>query len=99
VRDGVDEGVVLLVATDFAYEEGCVEDEPRDDQDEEDDAEDKQRHLAPVEQNPADVERQRERDQTDAEREEEDDRLATTTADAHTGIVGRRRAKVKRQKV
>ena len=40
VRDGVDEGVVLLVALDLQHEEHGVDDEAGDDQRERDDADD-----------------------------------------------------------
>jgi hypothetical protein len=86
VRDGVDEGVVLLVAAYLADEEGGVEDEAGDDDGEEDDAEDEQRDLSPVEQNPADVEREREDDEADAERQKEDNGFAAA-ADAHACIL------------
>jgi hypothetical protein len=86
VRDGVDEGVVLLVAADLADEEGRVQHQPRDDEAEEDDAEDEERHLAPVQQDPPDVQGEREDDEADAERQKEDDRLAAA-ADAHGAIL------------
>jgi hypothetical protein len=50
----------------------------------------------PVEQNPPDVERNRQRNQTRAKRNKEDDRFAPTTK-SHAGIVERQQVKVKRQ--
>src|SRR5262245_54481722 len=77
VGDGVNEGVVLLVAADLADEEDRIEDHARDDDKEDDDAQDREHAPAPVEDDPADVQGDGERDQADAENREEDDRPAT----------------------
>ena len=74
VGDGVDEGIVLLVAADFAHQEDGVEHHPGNDRDEQDDAEDEQERSAPVEHDPADVERDGQRHEADAQDGEEDDR-------------------------
>ena len=58
VRDGVDERVVLLVAADFAHQEGGVQDHAGNDHGEQQDAEKQQDAVAPIEQDPADVEEQ-----------------------------------------
>ena len=68
VGDGVDERVVLLVAPDLAHQEDRIEDEARDDEREQDDAEAEQQAFAPVDDDPADVQRDGDRDQADAER-------------------------------
>ena len=46
VRDGVDEGVVLIVAAKLAHEEHRVDDDAGDDQGEGDDAEDERQDAA-----------------------------------------------------
>ena len=56
VGDGVEEGVLTLVAADFADEEDGVEDDAGDEEGEEDDAEDGEGDVALVEDDPADVE-------------------------------------------
>ena len=75
VGDGVDEAVVLLVALDLQHQEHGVDDQAGDDQAEQDDAEDDRRDAAGIGDDPADVQRDRGRDQQDAERDEERDRL------------------------
>jgi hypothetical protein len=45
---GIDEGVVLFIAADFANQEYGIEDEPANDQSEEDDPEHEERDLSPV---------------------------------------------------
>ena len=83
--DGIDKAVVLFIAADFAHQEDCVQDQPRDDQHEEDDAEDQHRHLPPVKNHPDGIERHRQRDQTGPERDGEIDRFAITL-NAHLQI-------------
>ena len=73
MRDGVDERVVLLVASYLADQERRVEHESEDQDVEKDDTENEQRHFAPVEYDPAHVQRDRERDETRAERDEKYD--------------------------
>ena len=73
--DGVDEAVVLLVPLDLEDEEHGVDDEAGDDQAEEDDAEDDGRDAAGIGDDPADVQRDRRRDEQHAQRDEERDRL------------------------
>jgi len=72
VGDGVDEGIVLLVAPDLANEENRIDDHAGDDHQEEDRPEHHHDRLAPVQDQPADVQRDRGRDQADAEDREED---------------------------
>ena len=79
VGDGVDEGVVLFVAADFADEEDGVEDEARDDDAEEADPQHQERHLAPVEQNPTDVQSHGQPDQARPQRDEERDGFAVAS--------------------
>jgi hypothetical protein len=82
----VDKSIVLLVAAYLANEEGSVENETSDYQQEKDYAENQQGDFARVEQNPANIQRHSQRDQTSAERYEECYRLTTTTY-RHVGIV------------
>jgi hypothetical protein len=70
--DGVQEGIVLLVPPDLPDQENRVEDHAGDDQQKQDDAQDRQDPHPPVEDNPADIERDGNGDKTDAEDGEED---------------------------
>jgi len=67
----MDERVVLFVATYFADEESRVQDQSKDQDEEKYDPENKQRDFAPVEQYPTDIQRDRQRDQARAQRDEE----------------------------
>src|SRR5215510_688168 len=87
VSDRVDEGVVLLVASDFENEKDGVDDETGDDHAERDDAEDEdpQRRAFGGDDDPADIQRDRRRDEEDAEGDEKRDRLL---ASGHEVILG-----------
>ena len=82
MRDRIDKAVVLLAAANFADQKAGVHDHARDDQGEKDDAEKQQHAFAPVEDDPTDVQRDRQRHQADAQAEKEDDRPAAAR-DAH----------------
>ena len=82
VGNGVDKAVVLLAAPNLAHQKGGVHDHARDDQRKEDDAEKQQHALAPVENDPSDIEGNRQRHQANAQAEEEDDSSAAAR-DAH----------------
>ena len=75
VGDGVDERLVLLVAADLAHQEDRIEHDAGDDEGKHDEAGDEQPGLAPVEDDPADVEGDDACHQADAEDDEERDRL------------------------
>lgn len=62
---------MLFVPPDFAEQKRRVQNKTRDDQRKEYNAENHQRDLAQIEQNPADIERNRHRDQADSENEKE----------------------------
>ena len=83
VGDRVDEGIVLFVPTHFPHQEDGVQHDAGNDDEEEDDAEDEKEAFAPVEQDPADVERHGSRDQARAEDDRGRDPL--TAADRHKG--------------
>jgi hypothetical protein len=85
MRNCVDETVVLFVSADFSYEKDRVQHDTNDDRHEKDDAEDQQRNLAPIENNPSDVERNRECDQTCAKRNKECDR-PLTASETHNNV-------------
>lgn len=85
VGDGVEEGVLTLVAVDLADEEDGVEDYAGDEQAEENDTEDDEGDGALVEDDPADVEGDGESDEEDAEGDEESDGSASS-GDVH-GLV------------
>jgi len=78
VGDGVEEGVLTLVAADFADEEDGVEDDASDECGEEDDAEDGEGKGALVEDDPSDVEGDGEANGEDAECDEGGDGSASS---------------------
>src|SRR5919197_554410 len=55
VRNGIDEAIVLLVATNLAYQEDGVQDEPGSNSAEEDDAQEDLQTLPPVQDDPAET--------------------------------------------
>ena len=75
VRDRVQEAVLLLIAADFAHKKNGIQNHARDDHEEEDDAENQRHHLAPVEHDPGDVEKNGQSHQAGAQRDEECHRL------------------------
>src|SRR2546422_4751728 len=82
MRNRVDKAVMLLVAANLTHEKNCIDDHAGDDQRKKDQAEQQQHAFAPVEDDPANVERNRERHQGDAQTEEENDSSAAA-CDAH----------------
>ncbi len=89
VRDGVDEAVMLLVPTNLPHQEAGIDDHPSDQHSEEDHAQEQQDPFAPVEDDPADVERHRQCDQAHAQRDKERNRPAARD-NAHRDLVPRR---------
>src|SRR4029077_12736846 len=67
VGDGIDEAVVLLVAANFTHQETGVHDKPGDQQGKENYAQEKQDPFAPVEDDPADIEPDRQQHQANAQ--------------------------------
>ena len=82
VSHRIDKAVVLLAAPHFANQKDGVDHHPGNKQREKDDAEYQQHTFAPVEDDPADVERDRQCHQADAQDDEEDDSSAPAR-DAH----------------
>jgi hypothetical protein len=82
VGDGVEEGVLALVAADLANEEDGVEHDTGDEQPEENEAEDDERESALVENDPGDVKDQRRAERDYAEGDEEGDGSASSV-DVH----------------
>src|SRR5277367_777622 len=82
VSDCVDEAVVLLAAAQLAHQEDSVDDHAGDNQGKKDDPEEQQHALTPVEDDPANIERDRQRHQADAQAKEENDGSAAAR-DAH----------------
>ena len=78
--------IVLFVAADFANKKGCIEDQTDDYDEEEYNSKNKESYFAPVEQNPANIQRNCQRHQASAQRDEESYRLTATT-DCHAVIV------------
>src|SRR5215211_7114476 len=83
MSDGIDKGVVLFVASYLADQKGRIEHQAKDQDDEEYDPENKQRDFTPVENYPTDVHRDRQGDETRAQRDEECYGFATTRPDTH----------------
>ena len=77
VRDGVQVGVLALIAADLAYEKDSVEDDAGEQGGEEDDAENKQGDAALVEDDPADVQRDGDTGEQDTEDDGKGDGTAT----------------------
>ena len=71
----VDEAVVLLITANFADQKNRVENEAGNDDEKKYAAEEKFEAFAPVEDDPADVQRERRRNQANAQRDEEVDGL------------------------
>ncbi len=82
MSNGIDETVMLLAAAKLAHQKTGIHDHPRNDQRKKDDAEKQQHPLAPVKNDPSNIERNRQRHQGDAQEEEEDDSSAAAR-DAH----------------
>jgi len=79
VGNGVDEAVVLFVATNLPHQEAGVEDESSGDRPEEDDSKDDLEVLAPVKDDPAKAYRDGHGSQDYAERKEENLRVSTAS--------------------
>ena len=77
--NGIDKSVVLFVAADFAYQKDCIEYDADDDERKENNSQDEQRDLAPVEQDPTDIESDGKRDEARPEGDEENYGLATAS--------------------
>jgi hypothetical protein len=88
VGDGVEEGVLTLVPSNFADEEDGVEHDASNQQGEQDDSQDRERNGALVEHDPANIERDRKTDEEDAERDEEGDR-SSAAGDVHAGSLAK----------
>ncbi len=86
--DGIDEAVVLFVAANFTHQEAGVHDHPGDEQGKEDHAEEEQDAFAPVENDPADIQPDRQQHQANAQHDEKSDGPAAA-ADAHGRILPR----------
>src|SRR3954465_14514880 len=83
MRNCIDKAVMLLVAPHFAHEKNGIYHHSGNDQSKKDDAEEQQHALTPIEDDPADVESNRERNQANAQAEKERNR-STAARDAHT---------------
>ena len=79
----IDEAIVLLTAANLAHQKTGIHNHPRDDQRKKDDAKKQQHPFAPVEDDPPNIERNRERDQANAQGDKEHDG-STAACDAHS---------------
>ena len=86
VRDGVDEGVVLLVAADLAHQESGVQDYADDDDESEQGSEEEEDAGVPAQQHPADVQQNDDGDEAGAERDEEGDGSAAAGNDHDSSL-------------
>ncbi len=66
--DGIEEAVLLLVAPHFAHQKNSIEDDAGDDEAEENYAQDEGNDLAPVEDDPTDIEHRAQREATSTPR-------------------------------
>ena len=73
MRYGVDEGVVLLVTTELSYQKSRIQNHAADDQAKQQHAKKHQYSGMPFEQNPTDIEKQDESDDTGAKGNEKRD--------------------------
>ena len=89
MSDGVDEAVMLFVAANFTDQKTGIHDHPGDQQGEENYAEKKQNPFAPVEDDPADIQSDRQQYQANAQNDEEGD-CPAAAADTHGRILPRR---------
>ena len=89
VRDGIDEGVVLLVAADLAYYKDGVEPDAATDHQHQQNSQHQQDAVPPVQQEIADVENQQDGDQPDAQRDMPGDRSAAP-GEFHNSRLARR---------
>ena len=76
--NSVDEAIVLFVETNLANQKDCVKHQSCDDDAEEDYSQNEQCDLTQIKDNPSDIERNCEHDQTDAQRCEKIDRFTMT---------------------
>ena len=80
VRDRVEKTVLLLVLVNFANQENGVNHKSGNDQPEENDAQDERDNFPPVENDPGDVQRERQANEAGAQRHEKRDFLGTPGA-------------------
>src|SRR5208282_6799102 len=86
MRDGIEEAVLLLISPDLADQKDRVDDQARDKHTEKNDAEDERNNLPPVKDDPADIEDDRQGNETSPERDEERNSLGSAR-DAHDVLV------------
>src|ERR1700681_4486001 len=86
MRDGIEEAVLLLISANLTDEEDGVDHQPRDKQSEENDPEYEGNNLTPVEDDPTDVEHDRQGNETSPQRDEECDGFGAAR-DAHDVLV------------
>lgn len=84
--DGIEEAVLLFVSPNFADQKDRVHDQTRDQQSEENNSEDERDNLPPVENNPANVQGDRQGHKADPEHDKEDDGFGAAR-DAHDDLV------------
>src|ERR1700735_1473929 len=88
VGDGVDETVVLFVAANLAHQENGVQDHSGDDGEEENHSEKKKNTFTAVEDNPADIESDRQGHYGAAQNNEERDGFPSTCDFCYGGLIG-----------
>ena len=82
MRDRIEKAVLLLVLVNFAYEKNRVHHEAGNDEEEKYDAQDERNDFSPIEENPGDIQGQRQPNQASAQRHEKNNFLGTS-GDAH----------------
>jgi hypothetical protein len=86
MRDRIEEAVLLLISPNLADKKDCVDDQTRNEHTEENDAEDERNYLPPVKDDPADIQDDRQGNETSPERDEECDGFGAAR-DAHDVLV------------
>jgi hypothetical protein len=71
MRDGVDKGIVLSVPANFTNQESGVQHDPADDHRQQQRTQEEKDSAMPVEQNPTDVKKKSDENQSSAERDKE----------------------------
>lgn len=77
MRHSIDEAVMLLAAAQFAHKKDCVDHHASDKKSKKHDPKKQQNALAPVENDPSNIQRDSEGNKSDAQAEKKDDRSAT----------------------
>jgi hypothetical protein len=90
VRNRINKSIVLFVTADLTNQEGRVEHQTKDDDQEKDNSKDKKCNFPPVEEDPADIERNGQSHKAGAKSDKESYRFAASASNTHGGILKER---------